>query len=522
MTLLTNTVDAILANKLYIPIFSWNNLNDKSKKEIKSIFIQKTHNPYNCFIHTTNKKCKLKQAMKEAGKKPITACFSCKNSESRISCMSKSKDYIKFEIGNKLYIDNVISIFRRNGTILKVKDKRVFPKIGTKWTMDYNKLNEEKSKEQKRLAKLWVKEKNGILIAPPRFGKTLLCAFVASSSKTRVLVLVHKIDLARQFYKDWTELTTIPKNRIKINPSVDEMKECIVSICTYQQFTNKLGSKRLKEAKKYFGLLIVDEVHKAGADKFHYVINSFWAKYRLAVTATPERRDNKQFRNEHTFGPVLAEGGSEQLSCDYVYTDTNWKIPYKLSGDRSWTNFWNKLAKDEERNNLIASKVIEDVKNNYKIMIPVKRHSHIEFLHSLIKKKASKQGLNIAICDYHGDLNKELRKKLQTKIYKGKYDVVIGMDSIISLGFNAPPMSCIYINVHTYRTFPADLYQEYSRVRTKYKNKNKPLIRIFKDIGEQSDKSISIIEKEMRKHDFTQIFEDTKNETSTKGLKKLF
>ena len=522
--LLSTNVDCIMSNKLYIPVSAWESLSKDSKKEIKSLFIQKTNNPYNCFVHTTNKKCKLKIAMEEAGKKPIIACFNCKNSESILSCMSKSNKYIKFCIGNRQALSLLTSIFKRNGMILNIEDKRVFPKLKSKdkWYIEDDKLDASKSIEQLRLSNLWVEEKNGILIAPPRFGKSLLTAFVARNFSTRVLILVHKIDLARQFYKDWITFTSLTKDKIKVNPTIDEMKDLSVCICTYQQFTGKYGVNRVKEARKLFGLIIVDEVHKAGADKFFETINSFWAKYRLAVTATPERRDKKQFRNEHTFGPVLAEGGTEQLSCDYIFTDTNWEIPYKLSGDRAWNNFWNKISKDEERNNLIADCAIKDVLNGHRIMIPVKRHTHITNLHKLIKKKAKKQGILVRICEYHGELHKKKREELQKQISDGKYDVVIGMDSIISLGFNAPPMSCIYINVHTYRSFAPDLYQEFSRVRTKYKKKKKPLIRIFKDIGEKSDKSIELIEREMKKYKFTEVFEKISNHNKDKKSKKGF
>lgn len=517
MGLFNTEVTAILANKLLLPIKVWNNISKSSKKQIKELFIQTTHNPYNCFVHTTNKKCKLKEAAAELGRKPISACFGCKMSEHKDKCMSKSSKYIKFELSNLEANKVLVSILKDEGYDLKFKDIRTLPKLKNPWSMDYSKLDKSRSSEQLRLAKLWNENRNGVLVCPPRFGKTLLTAFVGHKLETRILILVHKIDLARQFYLDYLQFTTLKKSDIEINPDVSKMKKLKVCICTYQQFINKYGKDRLKVCKKLFGLIVVDEIHKAASDEFHRVINSFYARYRLGVTATPKRRDNKQFKNEFTFGPILAKGGAEQLACDYIITNTKWMAPPIPSSDKGWNGLWTKLAKDEHRNNFIAKKVITDLKNNHRIMLPVKRHAQIALLSKLIRKKCRKEGLNVKICEYHGELHKQLREELQKDIRKGKYDVVIGNEQIISLGFNAPPMSCIYINLHTYRTFEEDLYQEFSRIRTQYKKKEKPLIRIFEDIGDLSDKSIQAIEKVMRKYKFNKRQTKQSNSSRSKG-----
>lgn len=530
-SLFSTTVSAILGNKLYIPVNIWSNLDDIAKESIKAQFIQKNNNPYNCFIHTSGRRCPTKERFAANGKKAIAACYSCKESEQSVKCLKKTKKYLKFDIGNEFAIQCLVNILRGNGIELDIEDRRVYKKFPAEkqWYIDDEKLDKDRSREQKRLAKLWTKEKQGILVCPPRFGKALLTAFIASKLNTRTLILVHKIDLARQFLKDWLNFTSLTKDDIKINPSIEEAKKLKVSICTYQQFIADDGH-RLSELRKVFGFIIVDEVHKAGAQKFYEVITSFYAKYRLGVTATPFRRDDRLFLVTHAFGPVLAEGGTEQLSCNYVYIDTNWDCKYNLTSDRGWNALWNGLANDTKRNRLIAKFALKDVQDDHKIMIPVKRHTHIDNLYDLITKIAKKEGIEIRICKYHGKLNKKDREKLQKDITAGKYDIVIGMDSILSLGFNAPPISAIYINVHTLRNFAPDLYQETARIRTKCTTKKvTPLIRIFRDYGHEAiEKSIDVIEREMINRGFTEIednsgiIKENKVERSKKGLKKLF
>ena len=522
MSLFIKNVIGYKANKLFIPITVWRNISKNAKLKIKSIFLQKIHNPFNCFFNQQTKvKCKIKVEVEEKGKKGISACYKCARCEVINKAMSKTKKYICFERFNKSANMRLYNILEDEGFKISFKNRSVFPKKSL-WKVYDSKLDSTRANEQKKLANIWLSKKNGVLVCPPRFGKVLLTAFIASKMQTRVLILVHKIELARQFYKDYLDFTSLKKSEIAINPDMNNLKYLSVAICTYQQFISKNGPKRVQLAKKEFGLLIVDEIHKAASDTFHKVINSFYAKYRLGVTATPKRRDAREFLNEFTFGPILVKGGTEQLSCDYIITNTNLETSSPRN-QRGWDGLWNKLASSKERNSLVADYVIKDLENGHKIILPVKRHKQMELLCSLIKEKVSENKLNIKICLYHGKLNKKYREVLQKDIRSGEYDVVIGSDQILSLGFNAPPMSCIYINLHTYRTFEEDLYQEFSRIRTAYEHKNKPLIRVFQDISQASDRSIEKIENILNKYNFTRIEEKKeKFKQSKRGLNILF
>lgn len=521
MPLFLQDVKMIKANKFFLPISVWENLSKDDKDNIKNLFIQKVHNPFDCFLNQQNRiKCKQKQALEDKGRKGIAACFKCSKCESTLSAMSRSTDYISFERFNRNANYRLRDILQNAGYKIHIENRTVFPKIN-EWHIDTTKMDIHRATEQRRIADLWLHEKNGVLVLPPRSGKSILTAFVAEKLQTRVLILVHKIELARQFLKDYTTFTTI--KRIEINPKV--LDDIDVAICTYQQFISKYGLERIKEFRKQFGLVVVDEIHKAASPTFHKVINSFYAKYRLGVTATPKRRDAKEFLNDFTFGPVLVKGGTEQLTCDYTITHTNWEGTNPTT-HRGWDGLWQRLANSKERNSFISKCAIHDVEKGYKLLLPVKRHKQMTLLYKLITRKAKKNGLLLNVCMYHGKLNKTYRKELQKDISDGKYDIVIGSDQILSLGFNAPPMSCIYINLHTYRTFEEDLYQEFSRVRTAYRKKNKPLIRIFNDISQVSEKSIQEIEKVMNKYNFDYV-EDTYSKKqeikrSQKGLRILF
>ena len=178
--------------------------------------------------------------------------------------------------------------------------------------------------EQRRVADAWIKAKGGQIKAPPRFGKTGLGSIIAAASKTRVAVIAHQKELIQQFQIDFYKFTDLEereklmgRNLLSINPSVDEVDTLSVCLYTYQQFLNTWGANRLRCIRKKFGLILVDEAHRSSAGEYSSVLSRFWAKYRCGLTATPKRRDQLDFRQNLILGPVVVEGGSEQLPCDY-------------------------------------------------------------------------------------------------------------------------------------------------------------------------------------------------------------
>jgi len=243
--------------------------------------------------------------------------------------------------------------------------------------------------------------------------------------------------------------------------------------------------------------ILVSNCHKLGANKFSKRVSRFNSKYRCGLTATPERKDQLHFKSNAIMGPPTIMGGEEQLSCDYCFVETGWVTPnYKNWTPRYWNYFWAAIANNEERNDLIVETAKEDLKNGYKIIIPVKRVAHANYLADEIRKVT-----NSKVISYISSVKN--RTTVSQDIRDGKYDVVTATKGMISLGFDAPSMSCIYI---TYPSFDIHaMYQEFSRIRRPLKGKNKPLIRFFIDDGPISESFRKKAMAEMTKYKFEEI-----------------
>jgi len=310
---------------------------------------------------------------------------------------------------------------------------------------------------------------------------TVIGAMLASKLNTRTAIIIHQKELLDQFYNTFIKFTDIESKGkidghalIKINPKPSEVPHLAVALYTWQQFISKQGKERLKEVSSLIGLLIVDESHRMSSDVYSEVVSRFKAKYRCGLTATPNRKDKLDFRQTMILGPPIITGGTEQLSCEYSIIHTNWDIPtYKEWNNKTWNYFFTRLSKEKKRNELIIDHIKDDLDNGYKIIIPVKRIVHAELLMEMVNKFTDKAVLFVA--------NIKNRKQVSEEIRAGKYDVVIATKQLISLGFDAPKMSCLYCVVPTFDK--NSFYQEYSRIRTPSPGKKTPLIKIFKDEG---------------------------------------
>lgn len=128
----------------------------------------------------------------------------------------------------------------------------------------------------------------GSIQLPTGKGKSILGLYISSYLSTKTLIIVHKDDLV----KGWQEDIKLSFDN-KVSPGLIKAKSRTIghflTIATIQTL-NKLPEKELQELYNTFGLVILDEMHHCGASSFD-MVDKFNARYKLGLTATPERSD---------------------------------------------------------------------------------------------------------------------------------------------------------------------------------------------------------------------------------------
>ena len=195
--------------------------------------------------------------------------------------------YITYYSVSKGFLKVPYGIFEMFDIDAPVKDMRVFPSVSVpKFSLDLR-------KDQELAASGYIDSNSsyrlsGVIQMPTGKGKSILGLYLASYYKTKTLVIVHKDDLV----KGWSEDIKYSFEG-KVTPGIIKAKSRTVgdfiTIATIQTLNN-LDSDFLHRLYNEFGLVILDECHHCPASSFQ-LVNNFNSRYKLGLSATPERSD---------------------------------------------------------------------------------------------------------------------------------------------------------------------------------------------------------------------------------------
>jgi len=230
------------------------------------------------------------------------------------------------------------------------------------------------------------------------------------------------------------------------------------------------------EVFKYFGLTILDEVHKMAADTFIQAVQLFTSYYRLGFSATPERKDGKtRLLNAH-IGPTLIVGKVKPMAPKILVRQTGWKIPvvkkYTSEGVK-----YEKISYAPGRMTMVTKAQAADPARNLDIIQYVKAayesgrrclclsdliegHLHILFRH------LTHNGIPGEDIGYYvGGLKKHEREANKMK------RVILATYKYVSEGTNVPEWDTLVLC-----TPRADIRQPMGRILREFDNKRQPLI----------------------------------------------
>ncbi len=128
-----------------------------------------------------------------------------------------------------------------------------------------------------------------LLVSATGTGKTYLSAFDAANEKpSRLLFVIHRENIARAALESYKRIFLGSKSMgLFTGNSKDTQKDFLFSTI---QTLSKDDNLNLF-ARDEFDYIIIDEVHRSGAESYQKVLNYFKPKFLLGMSATPERTD---------------------------------------------------------------------------------------------------------------------------------------------------------------------------------------------------------------------------------------
>ena len=265
---------------------------------------------------------------------------------------------------------------------VEITDLRAKPKAPK---LSYTReLGAEGYEGQREALAAMIENEQGQIIAPPGKGKTEIGLAFAAGCKTPTLVVVHTQDLFQQ----WLD-------RAKVSvpgASLGEIKgrHCQVghiTIAMAQTLKNYVGAGRT--FWQQFGCIIVDEAHHAAAETWEWLLNSCPAYYRFGLTASPTRADGRQPLVRFYIGPVI-------YKMDFVsqVPMTIQPVKTKFGRDRTvyrgpfdWSRMLRLLSENEERNDLIAHRVLDEIEDGHTVLVLSRQIKHLEAIQEAMRAR---------------------------------------------------------------------------------------------------------------------------------------
>lgn len=194
-----------------------------------------------------------------------------------------------------------------------------------------------------------------LLISATGTGKTYLAAFdVKAVHPKRMLFVVHRRSIALKAME--TFKTIIKDKSMGLFSGDTKDINCDYVFSTIQ--TIYKPENRQLFSKEEFDYIIIDEVHKAGANSYQELVNYFKYQFLLGMSATPERSDDfdiyKMFDYNIAYEIRLQQAMEYDLLCPFHYYGiTDMTIDDHVIDDKSDFN----LLVDEKRVDYVIDKI---------------------------------------------------------------------------------------------------------------------------------------------------------------------
>lgn len=357
--------------------------------------------------------------------------------------------------------NTIIDIFDKNSINYQLDDKSVLNDI----SISFNEILTLRDYQIEAINET-IKHDNGILVSPCGSGKTTMGMYLIKHFRQKTLWITHTHDLlnqsknvAKKMFNN--TIGTITEGKVDIKD---------ITFATVQTLVNV----DLESIKNEFGLIIVDECHKATGTPnklkmFYKVINSLSAKHKFGLTATLFTT-----KKSITVTPIylLGERTHEVKKEDIdrvnaihipIVTPTIQSDVY-LNTDRTlnYSGLVEYLVYNPLRNNFIVNQLVY-YKKNYNIILS-DRLDHLELL---------SQGLHMLGYDYKiltGAEKKKEREIILNDFKLGNIHFLFSTYKLFKEGIDVPIADVLHL------AFPikdkTTLIQSKGRVERLYEGKD--------------------------------------------------
>lgn len=304
------------------------------------------------------------------------------------------------------------------------------------------------------------------------WGKTFTALAIAAKLGQKTLVVTHNVALRDQWEKEIRKVFGISPGIIGSGKYNTDSMIVVGNVQTLYKMRGKI--------EKEFGTLIVDECHHIPANTFNRLVDASYARYKIGLSGTVERKDGKHVMMPDYFGFDKYMPPKENYlepKVDVIRSTIRFMDGAKIP----WANRINDLVSQEEYGKLICFLAATYRKQGHKVLLLSDR---VYFL------KRVKETLGDHCELITGEVKGEERDKKIQRVKKGEVNILLGTQSIFSEGISVNPLSCLILATPVNNT-PL-LTQLIGRVVREHPGKQQPVIVDINLLGKTAEKQAKL------------------------------
>lgn len=198
--------------------------------------------------------------------------------------------------------------------------------------------------------------RRALLISATGTGKTYASAFaVRDLNPERVLFLVHREQIAKQAMKAYRNVFGDTKTYGLISGSSKDFDKDLI-FATVQTMSKEDVLHLF--SKDFFDIIVMDEVHRAGASSHQKIMSYFEPRLFLGMTASPERTDGfdifSLFDHNIAYEIRLSQALEENMLCPFHYFGiSEIEVDGEVFDDETGLHNFKRLVSEERVNHII-------------------------------------------------------------------------------------------------------------------------------------------------------------------------
>lgn len=277
---------------------------------------------------------------------------------------------------------------------------------------------------------------SGVLYLATGTGKTVIATHISQAIGGSVLFLVHREELVEQAMNKFNE--SCPSASIGV---VKAKKNEIGKQITIAGIDTLRSSKRIEQLPTEYDVIFCDEGHHAGSLSWTRVLQHFKG-YKIALTATPERKDKK--RLDHIFSKILyrytiGDGIKDGYLCDlegkrFILEGVDLDTVKVRVGDFNTSELAQKMMQENVIESVCDNWVSEAEKLKTLFFCVNIEHSQ------LIAYELGSRGY--AADWISGDMALDIRKRKLNDFRTGAIQILANCQ-VLSEGYDEPSIQCI-------------------------------------------------------------------------------